>query len=127
LSTFLFVYGTLLPGAQSWELVEPFVEGHGIPDSVRGELFDTGLGYPAAVVDQRSTNTVYGRTMQLIAIRSAEALRVLDDFEDVSDGLFRRVVVRTDQGCSAWVYVAGEDLQLTRIPSGDWLRRDHPH
>lgn len=122
--THLFVYGTLLPDAQSWELLRPFVDGHGTPDSVIGELFDTGLGYPAAIVDAQSNTTVKGRTFQLIATRSAEALAVLDEFEDVTDGLFRRVVVATDRGWSAWVYVCGVGLQLTRIPSGDWLVYD---
>ncbi len=117
----LFVYGSLLPGAESWEVLESFVDGDGTPDSVSGELFDTGLGYPAGVVDERSPHTVYGRTFQLVATRSAEALAVLDEFEDVADGLFHRVVVTTAMGRSAWVYVCGARLTLTPIPSGDWL------
>jgi gamma-glutamylcyclotransferase (GGCT)/AIG2-like uncharacterized protein YtfP len=122
-STLLFVYGTLLPGAESWEVLEPLVEGPGTRDSVRGELFDTGLGYPTAIVDDQSTSIVHGRTMQLSAARSTEALGVLDDFEDVAGGLFRRVLVTTTSGASAWVYTNGGVLALTPIPSGDWMGR----
>lgn len=126
MSTLLFVYGTLLPGAQSWEVLQPFVDGHGMPDSVSGELFDTGLGYPSAVVDERSTNLVQGRTLQLTATHSAAALAALDEFEDVADGLFRRVVVTTGSGRTAWIYVNGAGFTLTRIPSGDWMLHDAP-
>lgn len=126
MSTLLFVYGTLLPGAQSWEVLKRFVDGHGTPDSVSGELFDTGLGYPAAVIDERSTSLVLGRTLQLTASHSAAALAALDEFEDVADGLFRRVAVTTGSGRTAWIYVNGTGLTLTRIPSGDWLLHDAP-
>ncbi len=51
--TTLFVYGTLQPGAVRWHYLEPFVADAGTPDSVDGQLFDTGCGYPAAVFDVR--------------------------------------------------------------------------
>lgn len=118
----LFVYGTLLPGALSWGLLQPFVTGVGAADWVPGELFDTGLGYPAATFDADSVSRVAGRTFDLIAASAAEALCALDDFEDVGAGLYRRVVVTTGLGTSAWMYVAGDGLNLTVIESGDWLR-----
>ena len=121
MNAFLFVYGTLLPGGQSWVVLEPFVEGRGTPDSVRGDLFDTGLGYPVAAIDDQSTKSVHGRTFRLIAMRTDEALTVLDDFEDVADDLYRRIVVTTRLGASAWVYTYGVGLTLTPIPSGDWM------
>ena len=45
----LFVYGTLRPGEVRWHHLEPFVVGDGIDSTVRGDLYDTGLDYPAAV------------------------------------------------------------------------------
>jgi gamma-glutamylcyclotransferase (GGCT)/AIG2-like uncharacterized protein YtfP len=122
-STLLFVYGTLLPGAESWEVLEPLVDGPGTPDSVRGELFDTGLGYPTAIIDEQSTSIVHGRTLHITAPRSVDALAVLDEFEDVADGLYRRVMVTTISGSSAWVYTDGGVLTLTLIPSGNWMGR----
>lgn len=129
--TSLFVYGTLLPGAQSWAVLEPFVVGAGIADSVRGDLFDTGLGYPAAVLDDHGANVVYGRVFQLTVPRRKEALLALDEFEDVADGLYQRVTITTVGGAQVWAYTAGTGLKLTPIVSGDWLelvsrRRDDP-
>ena len=47
--TLLFVYGTLRPGEVRWRHLAPYVVGEGRAASVAGELYDTGLGYPAAM------------------------------------------------------------------------------
>lgn len=125
----LFVYGTLRPGDVRWPMLEPFVIDHGWPDSVRGRLFDTGLGYPAATFSTGADGAddplavVHGHTVALLAASLHRALEVLDAEEDTVVGLYRRIEVVTDRGIRAWAYVAGIGLELTPITSGDWFRR----
>lgn len=117
----LFVYGTLRPGDVRWPMLEPFVADDGTDDSVLGQLFDTGLAYPAAVFG--SGGTILGRTYRLRADTLDDALAVLDVEEDTVAGLYRRVVVVTGSGVTAWAYAYGSGLELTPIPSGDWFTR----
>ncbi len=117
----LFVYGTLQPGDVRWHLLAPFVVDEGWPDTVGGSLFDTGLGYPAAVFD--GEGTIVGRTYALLGESIDRCLAVLDEEEDTVDGLYRRVSVTTGRGVAAWAYEYGSGLSLTAIPSGDWNRR----
>jgi gamma-glutamylcyclotransferase (GGCT)/AIG2-like uncharacterized protein YtfP len=118
----LLVYGTLLPGEERWELLEPFVAGPGSPDSVAGTLYDTGEGYPAASFEAGDRRVV-GQVFQLDAGRLSEALELLDEVEDAVLGLYRRVRVVTDTGLDVWTYQYGTGLQLTPIAGGDWLSR----
>ena len=117
----LFVYGTLRPGDVRWSFLEPYADDVGIDDTVPGALFDTGLGYPAAIFDRPGTIT--GRTYGLRVDRLEEALAVLDEEEDTVLGLYRRVSVITGRGIEAWAYAYGSGLDLTPIDSGDWFRR----
>ena len=117
----LFVYGTLRRGDVRWSFLEPYVLDDGVDDTVGGALFDTGLGYPAAVFD--GSGTIAGTTYRLAPDRLDEALRVLDDEEDTVLGLYRRVEVLTGRGLRAWTYQYGTGLDLTPIPSGDWFTR----
>ena len=119
MSEFLFVYGTLRPGDLRWRFLAPFVVDDGWLDSVPGQLFDTGLDYPAAVFDQ--AGTIRGHTFGLLAESSDRALEVLDEIEGVVDGGFARVMVRTARGVEAWAYAGGSGLELTLIESGDWF------
>jgi gamma-glutamylcyclotransferase (GGCT)/AIG2-like uncharacterized protein YtfP len=121
LTRHLFVYGTLRPGDVRWTLLEPFVAGDGVDDTVAGSLFDTGLDYPAAVFGGPAT--IVGRTYPLRPERLEEALAALDDEEDTVLGLYRRVTVTTERGTPAYAYAYGAGLDLTPIPSGDWFRR----
>ena len=91
----MFVYGTLRPGDVRWSFLEPWVVDHGVDDSVTGRLYDTGLGYPAAVFGEGGT--ILGRTYELRRSTLDEALRVIDDEEDTVLGLYRRVRVTTEQ------------------------------
>ncbi len=115
----VFVYGTLRPGDVRWHVLEPFTLDAGMPDSVSGELFDTGLDYPAAVFGPRGT--IHGQTFALVEATLERAIAVLDEVEDVVGGEYHRVSVRTHRGLDAWAYAYGEGLDLTPIPSGDWL------
>jgi gamma-glutamylcyclotransferase (GGCT)/AIG2-like uncharacterized protein YtfP len=117
----LFVYGTLRPGDVRWSFLEPFVADAGLPDTVAGRLFDTGLDYPAAVFGGEAT--VVGRTYPLRADTLERALAVLDEEEDTVLGLYRRVEVTTGRGLRAWAYEFGSGLELIPIVSGDWFQR----
>jgi gamma-glutamylcyclotransferase (GGCT)/AIG2-like uncharacterized protein YtfP len=117
----LFVYGTLRPGDVRWSFLEPFAADEGHDDTAAGHVYDTGLGYPAAIFG--GDGTIHGRTYALRPERLDEALVVLDEEEDTVLGLYRRVVVTTGRGTTAWAYGYGDGLDLTLIPSGDWFRR----
>jgi gamma-glutamylcyclotransferase (GGCT)/AIG2-like uncharacterized protein YtfP len=120
----LFVYGTLRPGDVRWHVLEPFVVDGGWPDSVPGQLFDTGLDYPAAVFGDEGT--IQGHTFALLAATIDRALEVLDEVEGIVDGEYARVVVHTASGVDAWAYASGGDLDLTPIASNDWFRHRPP-
>ena len=115
----LFVYGTLRPGDVRWPILRPFTLDGGLPDSVSGRLFDTGLDYPAAVFGPHGT--IHGQTFALVEATLERAIAVLDEVEDVVGGEYHRVSVRTRRGVDAWAYAYGEGLDLTPIPCGDWL------
>lgn len=117
----LFVYGTLRPGDVRWSFLEPFAADEGRDDTATGYVYDTGLGYPAAIFG--TDGTIHGRTYTLLTDRLDEALAVLDEEEDTVLGLYRRVTVTTGRGVTAWAYSYGTGLELTLIPSGDWFRR----
>ena len=109
----LFVYGTLRPGDVRWYILEPFVIGEGSPDTVSGELFDTGLDYPAAIFGR--SGLIRGRTYELRLASVDRCLAILDHVEDTVDGLYSRVEVATGSGLAAWSYAYGSGLQLTPI------------
>jgi gamma-glutamylcyclotransferase (GGCT)/AIG2-like uncharacterized protein YtfP len=115
----LFVYGTLRPGDVRWHFLSPFVVDDGWGDTVAGQLFDTGLDYPAAVFND--AGTIHGHTFALLETSLVRALEVLDEVEGIVDGEYSRVIVRTGRGVDAWSYASGDGLELTLIPSGDWF------
>lgn len=107
-----------------WHLLEPFVVDGGQPDSVAGELFDTGLDYPAAVFNGRGT--IHGHAFELVGESLPTALDVLDEVEGTVEGEYRRLLVRTANGIDAWAYESGPSLELTPIASGDWFLHRPP-
>jgi gamma-glutamylcyclotransferase (GGCT)/AIG2-like uncharacterized protein YtfP len=116
----LFVYGTLRPGEVRWRFLEPFVVGDGIDTTVAGDVYDTGLEYPAAVFG--GDRSIRGRVYELT--RLDEALAALDEVEGAVRGLYHRVVVRTASGHDAWAYQCGDPTLLVRhLPTGDWTDR----
>ena len=123
--THVFVYGTLRPGDVRWQFLEPFVVDEGWEDSITGRLFDTGLDYPAAILDHRAEpgGTIIGRTYALLGASLERCLAVLDVEEDTVGGRYRRIVTTTAAGTKAYVYEYGDGLDLVPIASGDWFVR----
>jgi gamma-glutamylcyclotransferase (GGCT)/AIG2-like uncharacterized protein YtfP len=109
----LFCYGTLGPA---------FPRGRGfrdwVADAVRGRLYDLGP-HPALVdCDDPTAGWVEGHVR---ATDLTELTQVLDPYEGMAEGQFRRVLVRTRGGRSAWVYVfAGCLPQYARGPLERW-------
>ena len=100
--THLFVYGTLMPGQGRWPALAPWADGGPAPDTVAGELFDTGYGWPAAVIGRGGP--IPGFTVPLNVQSLPSALDALDEIEGTSHGLFRRVSAVTGSRIEAWVY-----------------------
>ena len=98
----LFVYGTLMPGHGRWPALARWVEGGPEPDAITGALYDTGYGWPAAVVG--SEGRIPGHTVALAAGSLPTALTALDEIEGTAHGLFCRVQVVTANGVAAWAY-----------------------
>jgi gamma-glutamylcyclotransferase (GGCT)/AIG2-like uncharacterized protein YtfP len=122
--TLLFVYGTLRPGEARWHHLEPYVVGEGAEASVAGELYDTGLEYPAARFG--GDHQIFGRVYTVNEALLPQALAHLDEVEGAVRGVYRRVEVVTAAGETVWAYECGEAALLrTRIESGDWQRRAH--
>ena len=128
--THLFVYGTLRPGEVRWLHLEPYVLGEGIDTgndsgidtTVAGELYDTGLHYPAAMFG--GDDRICGRVYPLAPERIDQALTHLDEVEGAVRGLYHRVEVATASGHHAWAYQCGDPaLLVRRILGGDWLQR----
>jgi gamma-glutamylcyclotransferase (GGCT)/AIG2-like uncharacterized protein YtfP len=121
----LFVYGTLRPGEVRWPFLEPFVVDEGADDIARGQLFDTGLDYPAATFSSAGASPIRGRVYALCADTLEQALIELDIVEGAVRGLYERVQITTVAGVDAWAYQFGADpdITLVPIPGGDWLTR----
>lgn len=119
----LFVYGTLLPGQANWHVLEPFVIGEGTPDTARGTMFDTRLGWPCVTFGPAGRGVVVGRVFTIrtdgLADALTEAWAVLDEFEGIHEGDYTRVRIRTVGGVDAWAYQAATPYPHL-IESGDW-------
>jgi gamma-glutamylcyclotransferase (GGCT)/AIG2-like uncharacterized protein YtfP len=108
----LFVYGTLRSnGAGASLLADGELIGKG---SVGGVLYDIDGAYPAMV--PYGTTPVHGEVWRC----PSASLLVLDDYEGVTDSLFRRIGVEVTMedgsvtGC--WTYVAGPKLSRKLVP-----------
>ena len=108
----LFVYGTLKPGERNAHLLS---DGEWVgPATVGGVLYD--------IDGQHPTLLLYGSTpvSGMVCRCPVALLEKLDQFEQIDDGLFRRVAVTaqmedgTEQAC--WTYVAGPKLAHKLTP-----------
>ncbi len=104
----VFVYGTLMPGRLRWPLLELQATGHR-PAAVRGRLFDTGQGWPAAQFDLDAATTVPGVLVELRSEWLDELLTELDLVEGVDTGHYERVLVTTTDGDRAWAWSTLQD------------------
>ena len=121
----VFVYGTLLPGDVRWRYLAQFVSDEGVPDRSVARC-----STPASTIPRRSSTTsgtILGRTFAVAPEVLDDCLSVLDVEEDTVGGRYRRVAVRTHRGTEVWSYEYGFGLDLTPIPSGDWLAHRPPH
>lgn len=112
----LFAYGTLGPA----DAVEA-VAGGWRADQVRGSLYDVGA-YPILVGwDDPGAGWVDGHCL---AVHPDVVERVLDPYEGVGEGLFRRVIATTRAGRRAWLYVWPREVPAdARGPLGRWEGR----
>lgn len=143
----LFVYGTLMRGEKNAGLLYrrvPLLESVTASASIKGRLFDTGLGFPALL--KGGSSHVFGDYIQLIGCKQdiSDALKELDRLEGyTSDGpeienLFKRDLVQIDvsglpgftESALGWVYSAGPEIEARikagrckLIPNGSWQAR----
>jgi gamma-glutamylcyclotransferase (GGCT)/AIG2-like uncharacterized protein YtfP len=118
----LFVYGTLLQG----ERRNHHLDGCKLIQSVEvpGKLYDTERGYPVALFDGNSKETVTGEIYALCGDVDKK-LRELDEIEGTEIGLYTRKSIYN--GHHFYVYETGELLRNriraeNRINSGSWRR-----
>ena len=113
----VFVYGTLKRGGGAFGLLsgcEPEGEAE-----AKGRLYDIGGRFPALGADAGAA-VVRGEVYRC----SAAVLPRLDDYEGVTEGLFRRVRLEI-AGAPCWAYVAGPALAPRLrggavLPGGSW-------
>ena len=117
----LFVYGTFLQG----ELRSQYLDGYNLLESLAlpGKLYDTQQGYPAALFDQDSRETVTGELYEICGDVD-ERLRKLDEVEGTKHGLYIRKSLRCKEH-DFYAYEAGEVSKKSlhsanRIRSGSW-------
>lgn len=77
--TAFFVYGTLKPGGLYWPRVADLVAYYE-PGQVRGRLYDTGLGYPAA--EFGGHHTIDGVLLFVVDPKVAELTAIMDEIEE---------------------------------------------
>lgn len=115
----LFVYGTLRSDGPNAGLLGKRTRE---PATVQGQLFALPHGYPAV---RPGEGQVFG---ELVHDIDAAMLGVLDLYENVDDGLYRRVQVEARVGLQnvrCWVYLMDrpQDKGGRPVPSGRWKVR----
>jgi gamma-glutamylcyclotransferase (GGCT)/AIG2-like uncharacterized protein YtfP len=113
MTSLLFAYGTLMP----LDFQSAAQDGWSA-DAVRGRLYDLGA-YPALVdLDDRTAEWVEGFVR---AVDRAELEGPLDAFEQVDEGLYRRVETLTRNEQRVWVYVYARPVPADAIgPLNRW-------
>ena len=119
---FLFVYGTLLKGEERSRYLSDcrLLSALDVP----GGLYDTGMGYPAAVFGKALGGTVSGELYYMHY--PEEKLKELDGVESLEEGFYERVYLEHG-GAGFYSYQAGEGLKYRaneryRIEGGSWRK-----
>ncbi len=130
-SNYLFVYGTLLKGFDSY--MSKFLDknsdfiGEGF---IHGKLFEISW-YPGAVLSKESSERVYGHIFKIYEYD--KTFKILDDYEGVGDTTaqypneYRRELIDAylidGTMIRTWVYVYNNPTEHLRlIVSGDYLK-----
>ncbi len=116
--TRLFVYGTLVPGASAWSVLDRWTVGAAQADAVPGVLYDTTRGYPAATFAPDAEGLVHGVVVELDPASADAALAALDRYEGRE---YARIGVRTAGGVEvqAYTWIATLDACVP-IAAGRW-------
>lgn len=121
----LFVYGTLRPNHSAWGIISPYVEGEPIDGHVHYmSMFEPTHGrFPMVVDSANIDDIVHGN---IVALRDIERLLpMLDRYEAVDVGLYRRVVINAHDSKGgihrSYLYVINEVKDDGRhIVDGIW-------
>lgn len=119
MTDFLFVYGTLRSEESQSVLLAGLARKKA---TVLGSLWDLPAGYPALCL--MGEETVHGELVEGV---NPTQLQIIDAYEGVAEGLFRRVRIPVDWGLQrteAWVYVMDSPHHHGGRPltSGRWRR-----
>ncbi|NIS09384.1 MAG: hypothetical protein GWO07_11605 [Candidatus Dadabacteria bacterium] len=117
----LFVYGTLLQGQSAnhlladWKLINTL--------QIKGTLYDTGLGYPAANFTDK-TNNLFGELYHYQGKDIESTISRIDVVEGTKIGIFEREIIESN-GDKFFTYNMGSGLENSRnsfstISSGNW-------
>ena len=115
----LIVYGTLLSGECNHFYCREAIEI--LPCTLRGTLYDTGLGYPAFVPGGNEPVAA-----EAIVI-PGHCWQSIDELEDYPHEYDRRIIeaeLYSGETVSGWVYIMNSlPAGATVISSGDWKNR----
>jgi gamma-glutamylcyclotransferase (GGCT)/AIG2-like uncharacterized protein YtfP len=115
----VFTYGTLQPGEPAWPLLAGHATGRPRRATAAGRVLDTGLGYPALVLDA-PVGTEFAPGWVVPVRDPAALLARLDHYEGPQ---YRRVrvacAVDGRSGTACWTYAwASGDARLTPLTDG---------
>ncbi|MPY79617.1 MAG: hypothetical protein GEV04_14290 [Actinophytocola sp.] len=112
----LAVYGTLMPGASAWSLLQPLVAEDEGACLLPGTLFDTLRGYPAFLPGDGP-----GAPARLVRLGDPDAaLARLDHYEGPE---YRRSRITVADGSLCWVYVWIAPLTGMPVLPDGWLHQ----
>lgn len=125
---YLFVYGTLLQDFNN--TMSRFLAEHAAFVSKGyfiGKLYEVD-NFPGAILSDDEAEKVYGSIYKIHDIH--KTFEVLDAYEGVTDGLYRRLLVETylnsGNPVNTWVYIYNQPTNhLKRIPSGNYLKHSN--